>query len=119
MINCPGGPSNRSRSSAELATTLSEDLQSSGDAAAGPKASKHTAEPMVPKLAIFDRKARLQAQLSRPSSSLQPQRPAADYVRCLISWQSLCMTHEARNCPYKGTKCRIQSSCARKDWHAL
>lgn len=71
----PGGPSNRSRSSAELATTLSEDLQSSGDAAAGPKASKHTAEPMVPKLAIFDRKARLQAQLSRPSSSLQPQRP--------------------------------------------
>lgn len=74
-----GGPSSRSRSFVELASTpLSEDLQTmaSGDAAAGPKVPKQNASPVVPKLAIFDRKARLQAQLSRPSpSNLQPRRP--------------------------------------------
>eukprot|EP00435_Cladocopium_sp_Y103_P044007 s1288_g12.t1 len=77
-----GGPSCRSRSFVELASTpLSEDLQTmaSGDAAAGPKVSEQNGSPVVPKLAIFDRKARLQAQLSRPSpGNPQPQRPAAD-----------------------------------------
>lgn len=74
-----GGPSCRSRSFVELASTpLSEDLQTmaSGDAAAGPKVSEQNGSPVVPKLAIFDRKARLQAQLSRPSpGNPQPQRP--------------------------------------------
>lgn len=55
----------KSKSCVDLGASLGQELQtlSSGDAAAGPKA---TVEPSV---TVFDRKARLQAQLSRPSAN--------------------------------------------------